>query len=217
MKKIMFGFLSIIMCFSLVGCKDNNEKKNGVEKEEFKNDTLEGTYNKIKDYLKNDNISKENYNAFYYNENKDMIIVELHDNTKEKQEIFLKDAKVDARYIIFVQAYAEYMTSNLKCIETLLSGYITSELNNSVEKSLSDIIDVDIENIDYSKIMVTDNNLIYVLVKTDDENIKSVLDNYFDENYKGYKKANYDSGYDAYIYTSIDDYDPYGDLKYCKE
>ena len=60
-----------------------------------------------------------------------------------------------------------------------MADYITSEIIIPQEVSIDNIIDVNVDNIEYSKVKVTNNGLIYVIIKTKDNNIISDLDKHF--------------------------------------
>jgi hypothetical protein len=66
------------------------------------------------------------------------------------------------------------LVSKEKCYEDILSGFITSEEIIPTEKSLVDIIALDMTNVSYSNVKITDNGLIYVIIKTNDNNIMDI-------------------------------------------
>lgn len=142
-----------------------------------------------------------------------VVDVELIDNSKEQQEWFRKHI-INSKYIHFTQG-GPYVTSNEKCFENLLGGYITSEFIIPKEGMLSDIIKVDMEKVDYSKVKITDNGLIYVMVKTSDTGIEQDLDTYFNRNYNGYQKANFPNDYFVYVYNGLGGFHLEEDLKVC--
>ncbi len=92
-KNILIGIITIIVCFTLVGC--GNNKGNDVE--------LKESYNKIGEYFGNESLDRSNLGAYYIDEEKNKIVVVLVNNSKEQQEKFKEIAKVDSKYIIFVQ------------------------------------------------------------------------------------------------------------------
>lgn len=91
-------------------------------------------------------------------------------------------------------------------LESFLGAYITTELVSPKEKALKDIIKVNMDNVEYSKVMATDNGRIYVIIKTNDDKIIKNLDNYFNKNYKGYQKATLDDKYCVYLYNALNDF-----------
>ncbi len=79
------------MCFTLVGC--------GKTKDDV---TLTDVYNKVDAYENADH----NLSATIIDKENNIVVVELIDNSKEKQEEFKQEAKLtknDLKYIKFVQ------------------------------------------------------------------------------------------------------------------
>jgi len=150
---------------------------------------------------------QNNYNNFAscgVDTQRKVVVVELVDNSEEQQEWF-KNNILDSKYIEFKQG-GPYTTSDVSCLESLLGGYITSEIIIPKEVSIDSIIDVNVDNIEYSKVKVTNNGLIYVIVKTKDNNIISDLDNHFNQNYNGYLKTKVNNEYHVYIYNGVNDF-----------
>ena len=89
MKK---NILIIVLCLSLVliasGC-NNNQPKNSKD-----------TYNAIYNYF-NSTEKDENVTAIYYDTEKQIVVVNLADNSKENQKKFLKSVNVNKKYIEF--------------------------------------------------------------------------------------------------------------------
>jgi hypothetical protein len=92
-KNLLIGIIAIIICFGLVGC--GNNKKDDSE--------LKDTYNKIGEYFGNESVDRSNFGAYYLDEDKNMVVVVLADNSKEQQEKFKKNVNINSKYIIFVQ------------------------------------------------------------------------------------------------------------------
>lgn len=110
----------------------------------------------------------------------------------------------------------------ITCLISQLGAYITSERLSPIEVELDELIDIDIEKVDYSLVKITDNIGIYVIIKTTDDNIISTLEKYLDKEYKYYKTSTIND-YKIYVYTSgfskDDGYDELfeSDIKYCEE
>lgn len=100
-KKILVIMLCCVM-LGLVGC--NKEKINV--------DVLNDTYNKIAEYFGSEEVDRSNLGAYYLDEEKHVVIVNLIDNSKEKQENFLKNVNVSSKYIQFEQG-GPYTTSGI--------------------------------------------------------------------------------------------------------
>lgn len=150
---------------------------------------------------------QNNYNNFAscgVDEQRKVVVVELVDNSKEQQEWF-KNNILDSKYIEFKQG-GPYTTSDASCLESLLGGYITSEMIIPSEVSIDSIINIDINNIEYSKVKITNNGWIYLIIKTKDNNIISNLDEHFNQNYNGYQKSKTTDGYYIYIYNGFNDF-----------
>lgn len=133
-----------------------------------------------------------------------VVVVELVENSEEQQEWF-KNNILDSKYIEFKQG-GPYITSDASCLESLLGGYITSEIIIPKEISIDSIINVNVDNIEYSKVKVTNNGWIYVIIKTKDNNIISNLDKHFNQNYNGYLKTKVTDEYHVYIYNGVNDF-----------
>lgn len=74
------------------------------------------------------------------------------------------------------------------------------------EISLNKLIDVELETLDYSKVMQHKNFGTYAIIKTDDKNTVTKLENYFKDKYKDYQKAVLDDGYKVYIANKDNDF-----------
>lgn len=110
-KKVIVGLLITVMCFILVGCR-NNEINGGTLKN--KKTELDKINNKIIEYFSTDNVPlKDNIGFNYVDMTNNIVIVGLKDNGKEQQEKF-KELVVDSKYIKFVQGenFVEYKTDN---------------------------------------------------------------------------------------------------------
>lgn len=62
---------------------------------------LEDTYKAISYYFSNSQVDKSNLGSFYIDNEKNIIIVELVENTPKNQETFLKLTNIDKKYIEF--------------------------------------------------------------------------------------------------------------------
>lgn len=82
--------------------------------------------------------------------------------------------------------------------------YISSDTTMPKELYIKDLIDVDMNEILYEKVMQND-RAIYAIIKTDNDNIVKELDKYFEDNYKGYKKVGIKNYY-AYVYNNKIDF-----------
>ena len=103
MKKAIFSILICgFMILGLTGC--GNETK--------KVDNLKETYNKVSEYFGNEKADRSNLGAYSLDEENNIIIVTLVDNSKEKQEDFMKKVDVDSKYIKFEQG-GPYTTSEI--------------------------------------------------------------------------------------------------------
>ena len=106
MKK---NILTIVLCISLIlmtnGC--NSQTKN-------KPNNYKDTSSVVNNYFQN--VKKdENIAAISYDDEKQVVVVTLVDNSKENQEKFLSGANVDKKYIEFEQGGA-YNTFDTKIV-----------------------------------------------------------------------------------------------------
>jgi len=107
-----------------------------------------------------------------------------------------------------------------ECLESYLGGLISS-LPELEEKNLNEIIDINLDELEYYKVKTSENKSIYVIVKTKNQNITKAINEYFNNNYNNYQQAEIEE-YNIYLYNGFDDYNLYEDyIKYeediCKE
>ena len=125
MKK---NILTIVLCISLIlvtnGC--NSQTKN-------KPNNYKDTSSVVNNYFQNAK-KDENITAISYDDEKQVVVVTLVDNSKENQEKFLRGANVDKKYIEFEQGGA-YNTFDAKIVtldsskenEISFNKYLTEE------------------------------------------------------------------------------------------
>ena len=125
MKK---NILTIVLCISLIlitnGC--NSQTKN-------KPNNYKDTSSVVDKYFQNAK-KDENITAISYDDEKQVVVVTLVDNSKENQEKFLRGANVDKKYIEFEQGGA-YNTFDAKIVtldsskenEISFNKYLTEE------------------------------------------------------------------------------------------
>lgn len=95
---------------------------------------------------------------------------------------------------------------NLSNVKIKLNEYIGINENTDFNyeiKFIEDIID-NIKDIDYSRVVVTDNNRIYALVNTKNSDSLEKIDKYFKDNYKGYKKKDLNNNFYVFIHSDIE-------------
>lgn len=106
MKK---NILTIVLCISLIlmtnGCNSQTKNKPNNYK-----DTSSVVYNYFQNAKKDENIA-----AISYDDEKQVVVVTLVDNSQENQEKFLRGANVDKKYIEFEQGGA-YNTFDTKIV-----------------------------------------------------------------------------------------------------
>ena len=102
---------------------------------------------------------------------------------------------------------------DLSCLESQLGGYIISEKIEAKEEKLSNLIEYDINTVEYSNIMKSELG-IYVILKTNDDKVIKELDDYFEEKYVGYKSIIKDD-YKIYVYNNANDFNLEKDLVSC--
>lgn len=74
-------------------------------------ENLKNTYDKVSDYFGNEKADRSNLGAYSLDEENNVVEVSLIDNSKEKQEEFIKQTGVDSKYIKFEQG-GPYTTSS---------------------------------------------------------------------------------------------------------
>lgn len=125
MKK---NILTIVLCISLIlmtnGCNSQTKSKPTNYK-----DTSNAVYNYFQNAKKDENIA-----AISYDDEKQVVVVTLVDNSQENQEKFLRGANVDKKYIEFEQG-GTYNTFDAKIVtldsskenEISFNKYLTKE------------------------------------------------------------------------------------------
>ncbi len=114
-KTILTIVLCGVMVLGVVGCGSETKKV----------DHLRETYNKVNEYFGNEKADRSNLGDYSLDEENNVVIVILVDNSKEKQEDFIKKIGVDSQYILFEQG-GPYTTSGI-------DFYITKpEVYNSI-------------------------------------------------------------------------------------
>lgn len=93
-KTIITILLCEFMVLGITGC--GKEEKINV-------DDLSDTYNKVFEYFENEKADRSNLGTYSLDEENNVVIVTLIDNSKEKQEDFKKQANVNTKYIKFEQ------------------------------------------------------------------------------------------------------------------
>ena len=94
MKKAILVILVCGILLMVTGCKNNSEKET---------ENLTEVYNQINEYFNNENVDRTNLGSVYIDEENNVIVVELIDNSTENQEEFIKNTNVNSKYIRFEQ------------------------------------------------------------------------------------------------------------------
>ena len=120
--------LTVVLCgfmvLGVVGCRNETKVV----------DNLKETYNKVNEYFENENVDRSNLGAYSLDEENNVVVVTLVDNSKEKQEDFMKKVGVTSKYIKFEQG-GPYTTSGIDFYITKpqvhndirFNGYYTSD------------------------------------------------------------------------------------------
>ncbi len=93
--------------------------------------------------------------------------------------------------------------SNIKARLNYCIGINENTDFNYEIKSIEDIID-NIKDINYSRVVVTDNNRIYALVNTKNKDSLEKINTYFKNNYRGYKIKELENNFYIFIYSDIE-------------
>ena len=103
MKKAILAIFACEILLMATGCKNNPEKET---------ENLTKVYNQINEYFGNENVDRTNLGSVYLDEENDVVVVELIDNSTENQEKFIKNTNVNSKYIKFEQG-GPYVTSGI--------------------------------------------------------------------------------------------------------
>lgn len=119
-KTISTILLCVVLVLSLTGCRNNKE---------LQDDTLEGTYNKVEAYFGNEKVEHSNLASYSLDESNKVVVVTLVDNSKSKQDEFVKSANISSKYIKFEQG-GPYTTSNFDFYITKLENHNDIRFND---------------------------------------------------------------------------------------
>ena len=133
MKKICILVLCLILTLVTFGCGNKSVQKPT---------NIQDTYSAVGNYFGDSSVDRSNLGAFYLDEENNIIVVNLIDNSESKQEEFLEKANIDSKYIKFEQG-GPYNTNSLD-----IDLKVSSENNN--------------ENIKFKEYLKLDNRTIYL-------------------------------------------------------
>ena len=133
MKKICILVLCLILTLVTFGCSNKSDKKPT---------NLQDTYSAVGNYFGYSSVDRSNLGAFYLDEENNIIVVNLIDNSESKQNEFIEKANIDSKYIKFEQG-EPYNTNSLD-----IDLKVSSENNN--------------ENIKFKEYLKLDNRTIYL-------------------------------------------------------
>lgn len=133
MKKICILVLCLILTLITFGCGNKSVQKAT---------NLQDTYSAVGNYFGDSSVDRSNLGAFYLDEENNIIVVNLIDNSESKQEEFLEKANIDSKYIKFKQG-GPYNTNSLD-----IDLKVALENNN--------------ENIKFKEYLKLDNRTIYL-------------------------------------------------------
>lgn len=134
------------------------------------------------------------------------VLVEVDFNSlyKDKSyENYEMDDENKNKLINFIHNNIPIDLSNIK---TKLNEYVGINENTDFYyeiRFIEEIID-NIYDINYSKVVVTDNGRIYSIVNTSNKDTLELINNYFKNNYKGYKKKNLNNNFYIFIYSDLE-------------
>ena len=133
MKKICILVLCLILTLVTFGC-GNKSVQNTTN--------LQDTYSAVGNYFGESSVDRSNLGAYYIDEENNIIVVNLIDNSDSKQEEFLEKANIDSKYIKFEQG-GPYNTNSLD-----IDLKVSSEDND--------------KNIKFKEYLKLDNRTIYL-------------------------------------------------------
>ena len=133
MKKLIILTLCFILTIVTGGCGNKSVQKPT---------NLQDTYNAIGNYFGDNSVDRSNLGAFYLDEENNIIVVILVDNSELKQNEFLEKANIDSKFIKFEQG-GPYNTNSLD-----IDLKVSSENND--------------KNIKFKEYLKFDNETIYL-------------------------------------------------------
>ena len=122
MKKICILVLCLILTLVTFGCGNKSVQKPT---------NLQDAYSAVGNYFGDSSVDRSNLGAFYLDEENNIIVVILIDNSESKQEEFLEKANIDSKYIKFEQG-GPYNTNSLD-IDLKVSSKNNNENNKFKE------------------------------------------------------------------------------------
>lgn len=133
-----------------------------------------------------------------------LVTADFRSLSKDKySETFEMNEDTNNKLMSFIHNNIPIDLSNVK---TKLNEYIGINENTDFNyeiKFIEDIID-NINDINYSRVVVTDNNRIYALVNTKNSDSLELINDYFKKNYKGYKKKDLNNNFYVFIHSDIE-------------
>ena len=133
MKKICILVLCLVLTLVTFGCGNKSVQKPT---------NLQDTYSAVGNYFGDSSVDRSNLGAFYLDEENNIIVVNLIDNSETKQNEFLEKANIDSKYIKFKQG-GPYNTNSLD-----IDLKVSSEDND--------------KNIKFKEYLKLDNRTIYL-------------------------------------------------------
>lgn len=133
MKKLIILTLCFILTLVTFGCGNKSVQKPT---------NLQDTYSAVGNYFGDSSVDRSNLGAFYLDEENNIIVVILVDNSVSKQNEFLEKANVDSKYIKFEQG-GPYN-------------------NNSLDIDLKVSLENNDKNIKFKEYLKLDNETIYL-------------------------------------------------------
>mgnify|MGYP004559894155 CR=1 FL=1 len=133
MKEIRIIILCLILTLVTFGCSNKSDKKPT---------NLQDTYSAVGNYFGDSSVDRSNLGGFYLDEENNIIVVNLIDNSESKQNEFLEKANIDSKYIKFEQG-GPYNTNSLD-----IDLKVSSENND--------------KNINFKEYLKFDNRTIYL-------------------------------------------------------
>lgn len=168
MKKILLILLCGMIMIGNSGCRVKMKKD--IE-------DVKTTYKKVGDYFGDEFANRNNLGAYSLEENN--VVVSLIDNSKEKQEEFLKQAKVNANYIKFEKGGPYHTITGIDFYLSKLENYNSIKFNTYYENNgrtiyLAGNLDEVYVIVGYTKMTLSD--YIQNVNQTLDASIQSITD-----------------------------------------
>lgn len=191
-KRILILLMMLVL--SITGCtKEASEEK------------LNEINNKIISYFSSSHAEYTNLSFNYVDKENKKVVVGLIENTEKQQARFRKKV-IDSDLITFTEGkvltstdYHNFQTQD--CLEWRVLAYIYGQEPLPREEALNNLVDVDMNKVEYSKVRINQSGYLFAILKTSDYDTISKVESYFKNTYPGYQRINFSTDYYIFVYN----------------